>query len=89
MSDRIFTREELDDLELPYSSETQNFVESRRWYDIFEIIFEFEDKFYSVLANFPATEMQEDIDPWDDRATVIGHEVEYKEVKTWKWVPVE
>lgn len=86
---RIFTREFMEENDYPWELASQEFIESHRWYDIWEGVFEFEGKHYQVTYAIPSTEMQEE-DPWGDGVDEIeATEVVWLPVVQHKWVPVE
>lgn len=85
---REFTRDELDELELPWAYVDAEVIDERRWSIVKEVIFEFENKFWMIVADFPATEMQEGQDPWNDEDSVTATQVEKREVTVEKWVAV-
>lgn len=86
---REFTREELDELELPWAFIDSEVIDERRWSIVKEIIFEFEGKFWMVVADIPATELQEGNDPWNYANVVTATQVEKREVTVERWVPVD
>lgn len=50
-------------------------LDKHRWYMVYRYIFEHEGKLYGVFVNMPATEIQEDMDRFDEDP------VEFFEVK--------
>lgn len=46
------------------------FLEQRRWYLLFQMVFEHEGKFYSSIYRTPATEIQEN-EPYQEHLTEI------------------
>lgn len=85
MFNREFLREELG---LPYEALEKNIVENTRWSIVFEIVFEYEGKFWKTWYSEGATEYQDER-PWEFEKEVKCYEV-YK-AKTVKedWVEVE
>jgi len=81
---REFLREELD---LPYSALEERIIEVTRWSIQYEIVFEYEGKFYMTYYSEGATEMQDE-SPWEYDETVECTEVELKDVTVKKWVPI-
>ena len=59
-----------------------------RWSIVHEIVFEDKGKFYRTTYSVGATEMQWG-KPWEYEEEVECEEVELKEVKVKKWIPVE
>lgn len=89
MSKKIFSKDYLkDELDLPYSAILDKIIDTSRWSIIHEIVFEDNGKFYSTTYSEGATEMQDER-PWEYDERVECTEVELKEVKVKKWVPVE
>lgn len=80
-------REVLEKMDLPWSNVIEEkLVDQRRWYNVFEIVFEMDGKFWKTKCHHPGTEIQEDIDTWDEQEEIELTQVEKKEVKIWKWV---
>lgn len=89
MAVRKFARNFLvDELGLPYSAKDRIIVDKLRWSIIYEIIFEYEGKFYSTHYSGGATECQDE-QPWEFEEEVECVEVEHQLVETWMWMPVE
>ena len=89
MIKKKFTKEYLVcELDLPYAAISDKIIDTSRWSIYHEIIFEDNGKFYSTTYSVGATEMQDER-PWEYVETVECTEVELKEVKVEKWVPVE
>lgn len=89
MSKKIFSRDYLmDELDLPYSAILDEIIDTSRWSIIHKIIFADNGKFYSTTYSEGATEMQDER-PWEYDNKVECTEVELREVKVKKWVPVE
>lgn len=88
---KVFNKDYLmDELDLPYENTIVNrIVNTTRWSIIHEIVFEDNGKFYMTTYSEGATECQDE-SPWEyDDDEVKCTEVELKEVKVKKWVPVE
>ncbi|MEC4565450.1 hypothetical protein L8C07_05790 [Paenibacillus sp. CMAA1739] len=77
----------INELDLPYSALVDNITDTSRWSIHHEIVFEHEGKFYQTHYSEGATEMQDE-SPWEYEEDVDCNEVELKEVKVMKWVPV-
>jgi hypothetical protein len=86
---RMFEREQLEELGLPYEAIAQVELEEHRWYRWVRCVFSFEDEFWAVDWARPLTEMQEDLDDWLDQDPVPAYRVESQEVTTEVWEPVE
>jgi hypothetical protein len=63
-------------------------VDQSRWSIQYRCIFEDKGKFFEAYYSEGATEMQDE-SPWEYEEEVVCTEVELKEVKVKKWVPVE
>lgn len=75
------------ELGLPSDAIEDDIIETDRWSEHHEIIFEYQGKFYRTGYSCGATEMQ-DQSPWDDEEDVVCFEVEKREVLVEKWVRV-
>lgn len=84
-----FSRDYLrDDLHLPYENFiVDTIVGTTRWAIVHEIIFEDKGKFYQTRYLEGATELQDEI-PWEHDNLIECTEVELREVKVKKWMPV-
>ena len=91
MSTKTFTRDELDDLDLPYSFLHTEFVGEHRWYDRVLGIFQEPDSlvYWGIEFCDPKTELQEDMDPWFDENEIVATEYELRQVTVDKWMPVD
>lgn len=76
-----------DELDLPYSAIESKIIDNNRWSVIYEIIFEYNGKFYQTSYSTGATEMQDE-SPWEYESEIECDEVEKKLVEIEKWVPV-
>lgn len=87
---KTFSRDYLvDERDLPYSDAiVDRIVDTTRWSIVHEIVFEDDGKFYMTTYSTGATEMQYER-PWEYEEEVECTEVELKEVKVKKWIPVE
>lgn len=88
---KVFSKDYLmDELDLPYENTIVNrIVDTTRWSIIHEIVFEDNGKFYMTTYSSGVTEMQDER-PWEyDNDEIECTEVELKEVKVKKWIPVE
>ncbi|AWN05255.1 hypothetical protein SEA_IBANTIK_31 [Streptomyces phage Ibantik] len=99
MKTRIFTRDELDGIGVPFECDPKNgyaeelhdeLWDTTRWAHVFEFVFRAPDdgKAYRVYYWTGATEMQDqDLWDWDDEITAI--EVEQVQVTKTEWKPVK
>lgn len=91
MKKKVFSRDYLkDELDLPYSSNAivDRIIDTTRWSIVHEIVFEDNCKFYQTTYSEGATEIQDE-SPWEYDDEVECTEVELREVKVKKWMPVE
>lgn len=85
---RTFTRDELEELDVPYTTVHTKFLHSSRWANHYEAVFEFEGKHYMVQYQDPATEAQEGgIDYWYDENDIEAVEVVLLPVVKHEWMP--
>lgn len=83
----MFTRDELEDLDVPYICEDRQLESEHRWYDIFSGVFDDGTGTHwriNWLEN--ATEMQE-LDTWGDEDEVEAVKVVKLPVVVHQWVP--
>lgn len=87
---KVFNKDYLmDELDLPYENTIVNrIVNTTRWSIIHEIVFEDNGKFYMTTYSEGSTECQDE-SPWEYDDEIKCTEVELKEVKVKKWIPVE
>ncbi|MFE0326296.1 hypothetical protein ACFW08_05705 [Streptomyces sp. NPDC058960] len=94
MAVRQFTREQLDEWDLPsaWADDAPEIlhreqVDERRWTSVHELVFRAPDdgKAYRVYYEQGLTEHQDDTDPWDYERTVTADEVEPVEVTVTQW----
>ena len=88
---KVFNKEYLTkELGLPYDCKLikDDIIDTTRWSIVHEIVFEDKGKFYMTTYSEGATEYQDER-PWEDEDEVKCTEVELKEVKVKKWIPVE
>lgn len=87
---KVFNKDYLmDELDLPYENTIVNrIINTTRWSIIHEIVFEDNGKFYMTTYSEGSTECQDE-SPWEYDDEIKCTEVELKEVKVKKWVPVE
>ncbi|WP_405620300.1 hypothetical protein [Streptomyces sp. NBC_00076] len=94
MATREFTREQLDEWDLPgaWADDAPEIlhreqVDSKRWASVHELVFRAPDdgKAWRVYYERGLTEHQDDHDPWDYDRTVEADEVERVEVTTTEW----
>src|SRR5688500_17020479 len=88
MTSRHFTREQLEELDVPYTNLHDEQVDTLRWSEIRSCVFRAEDgKTYEVTYQVPATEHQE-CDTWFDENQITATEVEQRPVTVMQWMPV-
>ena len=88
---KVFNKEYLTkELGLPYDCKLieDDIIDTTRWSIVHEIVFEDKGKFYMTTYSEGATEYQDER-PWEYENEVKCTEVELKEVKVKKWIPVE
>lgn len=88
---KVFNKEYLTKkLGLPYDCKLieDDIIDTTRWSIVHEIVFEDKGKFYMTTYSEGATEYQDER-PWEYEDEVKCTEVELKEVKVKKWIPVE
>jgi hypothetical protein len=79
----------MNELDLPYGNTiVDNIVDTTRWSVIHEIVFADKGKFFRTTYSEGATEMQYER-PWEYEDEIECEEVELREVKVKKWIPVE
>lgn len=90
MAKKVFSKDYLKNkLKLPYSNAIiDKIIDTTRWSIVHEIVFEDKGKFYQTTYSEGATEMQDER-PWEYDDEVECTEVELREVKVKKWMPVE
>ena len=90
MIEKIFDRDYLkNELGLPYENTiTDEIVDNSRWSIMHEIVFEDNGKFCQTTYSEGATEMQME-KPWEYENKIECIEVELREVKVKKWMPIE
>lgn len=90
MAVKKFSKDYLkDELDLPYSNTIiDKIIDTTRWSIVHEIVFEDNGKFYQTTYSEGATEMQDER-PWEYEDEVECEEVELREVKVKKWMPIE
>ncbi len=76
------------ELDLPYGAIVDEIVDTSRWSIHHRIVFDNNGKFYQAYYSEGATECQDE-SPWEYEDEIECTEVELKEVKVKKWVPVE
>ena len=78
-----------NELDLPYENTiVDKIIDTTRWSIVHEIVFEDKGKFYQTTYSEGATEYQDER-PWEYEDEIECMEVEWKEVKVKKWVPVK
>jgi hypothetical protein len=99
MKTRVFTRDELDAIGVPFECDPENgyaeelydeLFDTTRWSHVREFVFRAPDdgKAYRVYYWVGATEMQDqDVWNWDNK--IAGAEVEQVQVTKTKWKPVK
>ena len=91
MAKKIFSKDYLmNKLDLPYDNIiTDKIIDNTRWSLIHEIVFEDNGKFYQTTYSAEgATEMQME-EPWEYENKIECIEVEFREVKVKRWMPIE
>jgi len=97
MADRIFTREQFEEWDLPgaWADDSPEIlhreqIDARRWVSVHILVFRAPDdgKAYQVTYVEGLTEVQEDTDPWGDYDEIEGVEVEAQQVTVTEWVRV-
>lgn len=92
MAVKTFSKNVLvEELDLPYNGDivkSDNIVETSRWSEIHELVFEHEGKFWETSYSVGLTEYQDE-SPWEFEDEIKCTEVELKEVMVKQWVPVE
>lgn len=91
MVEKFFKKEYLTkELGLPYDCYpiVDKVIDNSRWSVVHEIVFEDKGKFYQTTYSEGATECQDE-EPWEYENEVKCIEVELKEVKVKKWMPIE
>lgn len=90
MKKKIFSKDYLmNKLGLPYDNTiTDKIIDNTRWSLIHEIIFENNGKFYQTTYSKGATEMQME-KPWEYENKIECIEVELREIKVKRWMPVK
>lgn len=85
-----FSRDYLkNELDLPYNNTiVDRIIDTTRWSIIHEIVFADKGKFYMTTYSEGATECQDER-PWEFDDEIECEEVELREVKIKKWVPVD
>ena len=85
---KVFSKDYLvNELDLPYNTIFDRIVDTTRWSIVHEIVFEDNGKFYMTTYSEGATEIQDER-PWEYDDEIECTEVELKEVKVKKWIPV-
>mgnify|MGYP000845173270 CR=1 FL=1 len=89
MAKKVFSKDYLKNkLDLPANAVVDKIIDTMRWSIVHEIVFEDNGKFYQTTYSEGATEMQPE-SPWEYENKVECTEVELREVKVKKWIPVE
>lgn len=90
MIKKVFNKDYLiNKLNLPYDNTiTDKIIDNTRWSLIHEIVFEDNGKFYQTIYSEGATEMQIE-KPWEYENKIECIEVELREVKVKRWMPIE
>lgn len=85
----VFSKDYLrDELDLPSSALVDDIIDNSRWSIHHKIVFEDKGKFYQTYYSEGATEMQDE-SPWEYDNDVECTEVELRDVKVKKWMPVK
>ena len=99
MKTRVFTRDELEEMGVPYecgggegTAEElyDELYDTTRWSNVYEFVFRAPDdgKAYRVYYEVGATEMQE-ADLWAYAESIVAFEVEQVQVTKTEWKPVK
>lgn len=90
MAKKVFSKDYLKNkLDLPYGNAiVDKIIDTTRWSIVHEIVFEDNGKFYQTTYSEGATEMQPER-PWECDDEVECTEVDLREVKVKKWIPIE
>lgn len=90
MTSRIFTPDQLEEFDVPYTTLHDEQLDSRRWAEVRECVFRAPDdgKTYQVTYQQPLTEHQE-CDTWFDEEQIKAVEVEQRPVVVQQWKPVD
>lgn len=84
---RIFNKQELLDMDLPYAAIQDNIIDNTIWSIYHEIVFEYDGQYYKTNYSVGATEYQDE-SPWEYDDEIECIEVEEKEVLVKQWVEV-
>ena len=85
----VFSKDYLrDELDLPSSALVDDVIDNSRWSIHHKIVFEDKGKFYQTYYSEGATEMQDE-SPWEYDDDVECTEVELRDIKVKKWMPVK
>ncbi|MEU0941169.1 hypothetical protein [Embleya sp. NPDC005971] len=88
---RTFSRDELDDLDVPFEHMVEEHVidTTRRWDVTHQGVFAHPDgSHWQIRWQIPATEHQES-DTWFGNDTITGVAVELREVTVQQWLPID
>lgn len=88
IASRLFTPDELEELDLPWNCTDVEIVSKGRWSLTKRGICEIDGVTYRIHWEDGATEMQ-DMGPWDDVEEVVAVPVQRVEVTTVQWVEVD
>lgn len=89
MAKKVFSKDYLKNkFDLPANIVVDKIIDATRWSIVHEIVFEDNGKFYQTTYSEGATEMQLE-SPWEYENEVECTEVELREVKVKKWIPVK
>lgn len=79
------TKEQGEELDLPWSCHTEWSLGSRRWHEDMQGVFEYEGKHYMIGWSMGLTENQENELPWEWDDVVECPEAEPHQVTTIEW----
>ena len=86
---KVFDKKFLvDELDLPYEALSDRIVDTSRWSEHHEILFEYENVFYLTSYSCGATEIQDE-SPWEYDESVKCFVVEKKIVEVEKFVKIK
>ena len=82
---RMFSRDLLEELDLPYNCTDTEMIHNGRWSLYWKGVFEYEGKHYEIQWEEGATEYQ-DPDKWGDETEVEAIEVVKVPIVKYEWV---
>lgn len=85
---RSFTKQEIEDLDLPYNKsivKSDEIIEVTRWSIVHQLVFKHDNKYWRCLYREGATELQDE-SPFEYDDVVEATEVELKDVTVKVWI---